>query len=185
MPKLRRTRSLVLPPLRLPIDHHLVVAQARHAAGHGLVVAKGAIPVNLAEIREDPLDKVHGIGPLGMPRPLDSDPRRRNRLRLVGIPCFLFAHRYLSAAPGSVAVGPLVILRVAGGWDKFRGAVPPGLSRYSWIFQSAFSRRCFRLLRRWLLGCCLLRFDRLEFASWLNRLGHIRRAGGPSSASMR
>jgi hypothetical protein len=53
----------------------------RHPASHGLVVAKGAIPVNLAEIREDPLDKVHGVRPLGMPRLLDPDPRRRNRRR--------------------------------------------------------------------------------------------------------
>ena len=66
-------------------DHqHFVVAEPRHAAGHGLVVAKGAIPVNLAEIREDPLDKVHGIRPLGMACRLNSVPRRRNRLRDVG-----------------------------------------------------------------------------------------------------
>ena len=74
MPKLRRTRSLVLPPLRLPMTMTSSRAQPRHAAGHGLIVAKGAIAVNLAEIREDSLDKVHGVGPLGMPRPLDSDP---------------------------------------------------------------------------------------------------------------
>jgi hypothetical protein len=51
--------------------------------------------VNLAEIREDPLDEVHGVGALGVPRPLDPDPRRRNRRRLNGNPLFLFAHRYL------------------------------------------------------------------------------------------
>jgi hypothetical protein len=39
--------------------------------------------VNLAEIGEDPLDKVHGIWPLGMTRPLYSVPRRRQRPRLV------------------------------------------------------------------------------------------------------
>jgi hypothetical protein len=38
--------------------------------------------VNLAEIRKDSLDKIHGIRALGMPRPLDSVPRRRNGLRL-------------------------------------------------------------------------------------------------------
>ena len=77
-------------------DHHdLFVAQARHGARDGLVVAIGAIPVNLAVIREDAFDKVHGIGALRMPRPLDSNPRRRNRLPLIGNPCLLFAHRYL------------------------------------------------------------------------------------------
>ncbi len=65
-------------------DQHFIVAQAGHAASHGLVVAIGAIPVNLAEIREDPLDKVHGVGPLRMPSPFDPDPRRRNRRRLCG-----------------------------------------------------------------------------------------------------
>jgi hypothetical protein len=30
-----------------------------------------------------------------MARLLDSDPRRRNRLRLDGNPCFLFAHRFM------------------------------------------------------------------------------------------
>jgi hypothetical protein len=35
-------------------DHqHLFARQPRHAAGYGLVVAKGAIPVNLAEIGEN------------------------------------------------------------------------------------------------------------------------------------
>ena len=81
--------------------HHLVVTQPGHAADHGLVVAIGAIPVNLAEIREDSLDKVHGVGPLGMARLLDSDPRRRNRLRLDGFPCLLFAHRYLAPLPAT------------------------------------------------------------------------------------
>jgi hypothetical protein len=32
-----------------------------------------------------------------MPRPLNPDPRRRHCLRLKGIPCFLFAHRFLAA----------------------------------------------------------------------------------------
>ena len=66
-------------------DHqHFVIAEPRHAARHRGIVAKGAIPVNLAEIREDPLDKVHGVRPLGMARRLNSLPRRRNRLRVVG-----------------------------------------------------------------------------------------------------
>ena len=94
MPKLRRTRSLVVPPLRLPMTITSSRAQPRHAAGHGLVVAKGAIPVNLAEIGKDPLDQLHGVGALGMPRPLDSVPRRRDGLLLGNDLCFLFAHRY-------------------------------------------------------------------------------------------
>jgi hypothetical protein len=53
--------------------------------------------VNLAEIGKDMLDEIHGVGPLGMPRPLNPDPRRRRRLRLKRIPCFLFAHRFLVA----------------------------------------------------------------------------------------
>ena len=65
-------------------DQHFVAAEPCHAAGHGVVVAIGAIPVNLAEIRKDPLDKVHGIRPLGMACRLNSVPRRRNRLRVVG-----------------------------------------------------------------------------------------------------
>jgi hypothetical protein len=36
--------------------HYFIVAQLRHAARHGFIVAKGAIPVNLAEIRKDSLD---------------------------------------------------------------------------------------------------------------------------------
>ena len=65
-------------------DHDFVVAEPGHAAGDGFVVAKGAIPVNLAEIRKDSLDKVHGVWPLRMTGPLDSCPRRGNGLRLVG-----------------------------------------------------------------------------------------------------
>ena len=65
---------------------HFIAVQPRHAARHRLVVAVSAIPVNLAEICEDPLDKFHGVWPLGMTRPLDSYPRRRNRSRLIGIP---------------------------------------------------------------------------------------------------
>jgi hypothetical protein len=58
-------------------DHqHFFALQARHSASHGLVVAIGAIPVNLAEISKDALDEIHWIRPLGMPRPLDSDPCR-------------------------------------------------------------------------------------------------------------
>ena len=75
MPKLRFTRSLVVPPFAIPDDQHLFPIEPRHAAGHGLVVAEGAIPVNLAEICEDPLDEVHGVGPLGVTRPLDFIPR--------------------------------------------------------------------------------------------------------------
>ena len=94
-------------------DHqHLVVAEPRHAAGHGFIVAKGTIPVNLAEIREDSLDKVHGVRPLGMARPLDSAPRRRNRLRLLGTPCCMFAHRYLGPQrPGQQTSRPRLRLK--------------------------------------------------------------------------
>ena len=86
------------PALAVADHHHLFARQPRHAAGHGLVVAIGAIPVNLAEIGENSLDQIHGIGPLGMPRPLDPDPRRRGRLRLVGDPLFLFAHQFLAGS---------------------------------------------------------------------------------------
>jgi hypothetical protein len=88
MPKLRFTRSLVLPPF--------VATQPRHATSHSLIVAIGAIPVNLAEISEDPLNEVHGIRALRMTRPLDSNPRRRGNLRLLTNSLFLFAHRYLA-----------------------------------------------------------------------------------------
>ncbi len=108
MPKLRRTRSLVVPPLRLPIDHHFLAAQARHAAGHGLVVAKGAIPVNLAEIRKDSLDQFHGVRALGMPCPLDSFPRRRNALHMGTCFSLLFAHqcaaRFWAVAPALLTI---------------------------------------------------------------------------------
>jgi hypothetical protein len=40
--------------------------------------------VNLAEIREDSLDKVHGVRPLGVPSRLDSLPRGRHWLRVAG-----------------------------------------------------------------------------------------------------
>ena len=92
-------------------DHDFFVAEARHAAGHRLVVAKGAIPVNLAEIGEDPLDEVHGVGPLGVTRPLDSDPGRRNCLRLMGSRCFLFAHLCLAPLP---ATSPSALLDSTG-----------------------------------------------------------------------
>ena len=87
------------PALAVADHHHFVVAQPRHAASHGLVVAKGAIPVNLAEISEDPLDEVHGVGPLWVARPLNSGPCRRNRRRLMGNDCFLFAHLCLAPLP--------------------------------------------------------------------------------------
>jgi len=74
-------------------EHDLFGAQPRHAAGHSLIVAAGAIPVNLAEIREDSLDQFHGKGALGMPCAFDSLPRRRNGLCLGIKLCFLFAHR--------------------------------------------------------------------------------------------
>jgi hypothetical protein len=51
--------------------------------------------MNLTEISEDPLYEIHRVGPLGIPGQLDSDPRRRRCLRLIGIPCFLFAHGFL------------------------------------------------------------------------------------------
>jgi len=83
-------------------DHDLFIAQARHAAGDGLVVAIGAIPVNLAEIGEDPLDEVHGVGALGMTCPFDSDPGWGNGLRLVGSCCFLFAHFCVEPRPAAL-----------------------------------------------------------------------------------
>jgi len=58
-------------------DQNLFAAQPRHSAGHCLIVAKGAIPMNLTEISEDPLYEIHRVGPLGIPGQLDSDPRRR------------------------------------------------------------------------------------------------------------
>jgi hypothetical protein len=82
-------------------DQHLFAGQPGHAAGHRLVVAKGAIAVNFAEIGEYLLDEVHRVGPLGMPRPLNPDPRRRHRLRLNGNPCFLFAHLFLVVQSGA------------------------------------------------------------------------------------
>ena len=100
MPKLRLNALLGAAALAVGDDEHFVAAETGHAAGHGVVVAKGAIPVNLAEIREDPLDKVHGIRPLGMARRLNSFPRRRNRLRGRWVNLMLFAHRYL-AVPGA------------------------------------------------------------------------------------
>ena len=98
MPKLRRTRSLVRAALAVADHQHLVVAEPRHAAGHRLIVAKGAIPVNLAEIREDSLDKVHGIRPLGMARPSQFCSTQAKPAAPGGNPCRLFAHRYLAAA---------------------------------------------------------------------------------------
>jgi len=65
-------------------DHHFVVAEAGHAAGYGGIVAKGAIPVNLAEIGKDSLDEVHGVGPLRVAGCFNFRPRRRNRRRVVG-----------------------------------------------------------------------------------------------------
>jgi len=112
-------------------DHqHLFAVQPRHAASQRLVVAKGAIPVNLAEVGEDSFDEVHGSGALRMPRPLNIDPRRRRGLRLVGISCLLFAHLFLVPCPvpwaASVAARPPVILRVRAHPDKCR---VPALSR--------------------------------------------------------
>jgi hypothetical protein len=51
--------------------------------------------VNLAEIRKDPFDKVHGIRALGMARPLDSAPGRRDWLNRLGTCYCLLSHQHL------------------------------------------------------------------------------------------
>ena len=64
------------PAFAVANDEDFLVAETGHAARHGNIVAIGPIPVNLAEIRKYPLDKVHRIRPLGMARCLNSSPRR-------------------------------------------------------------------------------------------------------------
>ena len=76
MPKLRFHALLGVAALAIGDHEHFVVAKLGHATSHGGVVAKGAIPVNLAEIRKDSLDKVHGVRPLGMACRLNSLPRQ-------------------------------------------------------------------------------------------------------------
>jgi len=102
---------------------NFVRAEPCHAAGYGLVIAKGAIPVNLAEIRKDSLDEVHGIRPLGMACPLDSAPGGRDWLRRLGTCCRVFSHphlmRHLREPASKVLAGRTrVILRVWGACDK-------------------------------------------------------------------
>ncbi len=43
-------------------------------AGHRLIVAEGAVAVNLAEVGEDCFDEVHGVRALRVPRQLRLDP---------------------------------------------------------------------------------------------------------------
>ena len=73
--------------------------------------------MNFAEIGKDPFDQFHGKGALGMPRPLNSFPCRRDGLRLGIDPCFR-VRSLIDRAARILLTALHKILRVAGGWDK-------------------------------------------------------------------
>ena len=63
-------------------DHDFLAVEAGHAAGHRGIVAEGAVAVNFGKVGANPLDEVHGIGPLGVTCQLSFRPFRRNRRRI-------------------------------------------------------------------------------------------------------
>ncbi len=83
------------PPFQIADGHHFFTVEARHAAGHGEIVAKGAVAVDLRKISKNALDEIHGVGPLRVTREFSFDPRWIRRfgdyLCLLKI-CCLFAH---------------------------------------------------------------------------------------------
>ncbi len=60
-------------------DHDGLAVEAGHAGSHCGVVGELTITVNLAEVGEESLDVVHGIGTLGMPGQFGFDPGFGNR----------------------------------------------------------------------------------------------------------
>ena len=60
--------------MRLPIDQDGLAVEAGHAGGHRGVVGELAVAVNLAEVGEQGLDVVHGIGTLRVPGQFGFDP---------------------------------------------------------------------------------------------------------------
>jgi hypothetical protein len=69
--------------------------EARHATGHGKIVAEGAVTVDLRKVSKNALDEIHGVGPLRVTREFSLNPRWIRRfgdyLGLLKI-CCLFAH---------------------------------------------------------------------------------------------
>ena len=87
----------------------------RHAAYQRLIVAKGAVAVQFAEIGEQPLDVIQQVRALRMPRQLSDAPGVRVRLDL-------FANRFQLLMEGMKLPSRLVI---AAGNGVKRNAGPP------------------------------------------------------------
>ena len=84
------------PAFEIADGHHFLAMEARHAAGHGEIVAEGAVSMDLRKIGKDALDEIHWVGPLRVPRKFSLDPRWIRRfgdcLCLLKICCCLFSH---------------------------------------------------------------------------------------------
>ncbi len=78
--ELARGALLQRPALEIADDHHGLIVKGGHAAAHRGIVAEGAVAVDLAEVVEERLNIVHGIGPLGMSRNLCLLPCLGDRL---------------------------------------------------------------------------------------------------------
>ena len=99
-------------PFLMADEHHLDVVQMREAGDDRLVVAQGAVAVQLEELVEDQLDVVAGLRPLLVPRDLHDLPRFEMRVdfplergQLAPQPADLFGD--LGRIAGSTVLGVL------------------------------------------------------------------------------
>src|SRR6185437_12590818 len=144
-------------------DQHLFATQPGHAAGHRLVVAKGAIPVNLTEVGKDALDQLHGIGPLRVPRLLDFAPCRQNGLCLGRSSCFFFTHRIWSRTEPPPALNRFYGLGAVGTntFDSGSGFVSSrsiSSTRYpvvSIVFSASLTSFSIGSVASWVTACCV------------------------------
>jgi hypothetical protein len=61
-------------PFQVADSHDFLTVEAGQATGHGEIVAKGSIPVDLRKVSKNTLDEVHRVGPLRVPREFGLDP---------------------------------------------------------------------------------------------------------------
>ena len=111
---------LGVPPLLLA-DHHYGPAFEERETGHdGGIVAEAPVAVDFVEIRENPLDVVERMRPLGMPRQQHALPRRvfgrgRRLFRLgrFGAHCLNLSSSYGSFVTSTLLVSAAAIMASA------------------------------------------------------------------------